>query len=291
MPDAYRLGWTLGPLRHGHYDPTVRVEGASVWRAFRIDGVPVCVRYERVAGGVDVTAWGASEEAALEDAPAVLGAFDDPSSYRPHHPVLRDLHRRYPQLRMTRTGAIFEALIPAILEQKVTGREATNAWAALVRAHGEPAPGPARLRVAPAPDQLAGMPYHAFHPFGVERLRADVIRRAAARATRIREVATLSPDDARRRLRALPGIGVWTAAEVTRVTHGDPDCVSVGDFHVKNAVAWALAGEPRATDERMMELLEPEAGHRGRAVRLLEMDGRGAPKFGPRRRTRSIARI
>lgn len=291
MPDSYALGVTLAPLAHGHYDPTVAFDGHEVWRAYRIDGEPVTTRYRRVRGGVEVRAWGTARDAALDQAPAVLGTCDDPNGYRPAHPLLRELHRRHPGLRMIRTGAIFEALIPAILEQKVTGREALTAWAKMVRRYGDNAPGPRAMKVAPPAPVLVALPYHAYHPFGVEQRRADTIRRACMRAGRMNEAASMNAEDARRRLRALPGIGVWTAAEVTRISHGDADCVSVGDFHLKNMVGWALAGEARATDERMMELLEPEAGHRGRAVRLLELSGIGAPKFGPRHRTRDISRL
>jgi len=291
MPGEYSLIATLSPLRHGGYDPTVTIERNAVTRAYRIGGEPVTVRYERVADGVRVTAWGPAGEKALDEAPSVLGSFDDPSAYRPVHPILRDLHRGRPGMRMTATRAVFEALVPSVLEQKVTGREATNAWARFVRRSGEAAPGPFDLMLAPVPEAIAAMPYYVWHPFGVERLRAETIRRACARAGRVRELAAMDAAGARRRLRALPGIGVWTAAEVTRVTHGDADCVSIGDFHTKNLVSWALAGEARGTDERMMELLEPEAGHRGRAVRLLEMAGMAAPKFGPRQRIRRIAHI
>ena len=90
-------------------------------------------------------------------------------------------------------------------------------------------------------------------------------------------------------MRAFPGIGPWTAAEVGIRAFGDPDAVSVGDFHVPNMVAWALAGEPRGTDERMLELLEPYRGQRGRVIRLLELAGTKAPRYGPRLAPRRIA--
>ena len=65
--------------------------------------------------------------------------------------------------------------------------------------------------------------------------------------------------------------------------------MSVGDFHIPNLVAWALAGEPRGTDERMLELLEPYAGQRGRVTRLLELGGAAAPRYGPRVASRRIS--
>jgi 3-methyladenine DNA glycosylase/8-oxoguanine DNA glycosylase len=86
----------------------------------------------------------------------------------------------------------------------------------------------------------------------------------------------------------LRGLGPWSVAEVARTALGDADAVSVGDFHVPNVVAWALTGEPRGTDERMLELLEPYRPHRGRVQRLLEASGIRAPSFGPRMEVRAI---
>jgi 3-methyladenine DNA glycosylase/8-oxoguanine DNA glycosylase len=102
---------------------------------------------------------------------------------------------------------------------------------------------------------------------------------------------SLSAEEARLRLRAIPGIGPWTAAEATRLAFGDPDAVSVGDAHLPDLVAWALAGEPRADDARMLEILEPYAGQRARVVRLLEVSGIKIPRFGPRFAPRRIADI
>ena len=90
---------------------------------------------------------------------------------------------------------------------------------------------------------------------------------------------------------AVPGIGPWTAAEVAVRALGDDDAVSVGDFHIPNLVAWALAGEPRADDTRMLELLEPYRGRRALVVRLLELGGSMAPRRGPRLSPRRIEGI
>ncbi len=151
---------------------------------------------------------------------------------------------------------------------------------------------------SPAPEVLAALPYHAFHPLGLERRRAELIRavcREAPRLERLGTGATIGPAatpegraTAYAALRAFPGIGAWTAAEVGQRAFGDPDAVSVGDFHIPNMVAWALAGEPRGTDERMLELLEPYRGQRGRVVRLLELSGMKAPRYGPRLSPRRI---
>jgi 3-methyladenine DNA glycosylase/8-oxoguanine DNA glycosylase len=181
-----------------------------------------------------------------------------------------------------------EALLPAVLEQKVTGAEARRSYRRIVRAFGEPAPGPLNLLLCPEPDRLAATPAYAFHRFGVERRRADVIRSAARMASRLCETAREDPSGTRRRMRSIPGVGPWTDAEVARVAFGDADAVSVGDYHLPNVVAWALAGEPRADDRRMLELLEPYRGHRGRVSLMLETAGPKPPRYGPRMSVRSI---
>jgi 3-methyladenine DNA glycosylase/8-oxoguanine DNA glycosylase len=194
-------------------------------------------------------------------------------------------------MRIGRTNRVIESLVPAILEQKVTGREAGRAFRGLIRGHGEAAPGPFGLRILPPAHVLAGLPYYAYHPLGVERRRADTIRWAAAHAERLEEIVDLPLELAYARLRALPGVGAWTAAEVALRALGDADAVSVGDFHIPNTVAWALSGEPRGTDARMLELLEPYRGQRGRVIRLLEAAGVAAPRYGPRLAPRAIAAI
>ena len=226
-------------------------------------------------------------------APAAwLGLDDGGAGWEPGaHPLVTELARRHPGLRIGRTGAVLEALIPAILEQKVTGTEAWRGFRGLVRGWGEPAPGPFGLWLQPAPATIAAIPYHAFHPIGVERRRADLVRRVADRAARLEEIVELPLVAAYARLTALPGIGPWTAAEVALRALGDPDALSVGDFHLPNLVAWTLAGETRGDDVRMVELLEPWRGHRARVVRLLEASGLRPPAFGPRYAPRSIATI
>lgn len=184
---------------------------------------------------------------------------------------------------------MLDVLVPAILEQRVPGAEARRAWRGLTRRLGERAPGPAPLLLPPSPVRLLETPTYVFHQLGVERKRAETIHRCAAVAHRLEEAITLGPDELDRRLRSITGVGPWTSAEVRRVALGDPDAVSVGDYHLPHAVAWALAGEPRGDDDRMLELLAPFAGHRARVVRLIEVAGIGAPRRGPRLPLRLIA--
>jgi 3-methyladenine DNA glycosylase/8-oxoguanine DNA glycosylase len=275
---------SLRPLVSSAHDPTIRLRVDRVVRTMWNPDGPATVEVVRNGDGFRAEAWGQGADWALSQAPGLVGGEDHLDGFAPTHPtVARAAHRR-PGLRMVRTGLLWELLVPTILAQRVTAGEAARSWTRMVHAWGERAPGPHDLRLAPTPDRLAATPYWAFHRLGVERARAVAIVEAARRWRRLQEAVALPHDQAIARICAVAGLGPWTAALALRAATGDPDHVEVGDFHVKNQVAWALAGEPRGTDERMLELLEPFRGHRGRVVRLLLATGVRAPAFGPRRR-------
>ena len=284
---------SLGPLRlGGRRDPCVRVDGEGVWRATRTAG-GVATLHIRNEGSCRVTAraWGSGATLVLDQVPALLGADERPEPLVPGHRLVTELDRSYPGLRFGASGCVFECLVPVVLAQKVQGSAASAAWASMVRAVSEPAPGPVPLFLPPDPARLAATPSWAFHRWGVEHRRTETIKVAAGYARRLAEAAALPLEAARRRLGALPGVGPWTVNEVARVALGDADAVSVGDFWVKHHVCWALAGEARGTDERMLELLEPWRGQRGRVCRLIELGGPKLPRFGPRLPLQAIAAI
>lgn len=275
---------TLAPLGRGPGDRTLRFVTGRAWRTTRTPDGPATISLEYAGDQLNAEAWGPGAERALAGVPALVGLGQAPVPLAGAHPAVARLARRLAGVRIPRTGAVLESLVPAILEQKVIGEEARRALFELVRRYGEPAPGPPELglRLPPAPATLAGLPYYAYHPLGVERRRAELIRRVASRAAWFESIVDLPLPDAYARLTAVPGIGPWTAAEVGVRALGDIDAVSVGDFHLPNLVAFALAGEPRGTDARMLELLEPYRGHRAQVIRLLELGGMAAPRYGPR---------
>ncbi|HUQ63171.1 MAG TPA: hypothetical protein VM121_05425 [Acidimicrobiales bacterium] len=296
-PDKIDLRLTLAPLQRGRADPCMRFVPNGVWRATRTPMGAATTHVRASNGEITMRAWGPGAEWALEAFPALVGTDDGVDSFVPRDPVVAGLHRRLQGLRILCSGAVTEALVPTILEQKVVGIDAKRSYASLVRALGEGAPAPAReaasigLMLPPAPATLAATPSWAFHPFNVERRRADTIRRACSYAGRLDETTTMPTADAYRRLVALPGLGPWTAAEVALVALGDADAVSLGDYHLPHQVSFALAGEARADDARMLELLEPYRGQRGRVIRLVVNGAASPPRFGPRMPLRSIATI
>jgi endonuclease III len=281
------LALTLAPIGGGR---SLRISPGEAWRATLTPEGAATVHLVQSADGVQVEAWGPGATWAADQAGALCGEEDDDFGFVPRHPFLSQVHKRHPGVRISRTWAVFEALVPAVLGQKVAGIESRRSYERLVDALGEPAPGPVRLTVPPGARALARTPYWTFHTFGIERRRAEVIIGAARSATRLEETVAMDMAAAYRRLQAFPGIGPWTAALVASSALGDPDAVPVGDYNLPHTVGYALEGTPRSTDERMLELLEPYRGHRGRAIRLIALAGIGAPRFGPRLPIRDFAR-
>ncbi len=290
----------LGPLVRGTGDPTIKVAPGAAIRA-SVTAAGIGSIELRVAGGeIRARAWGPGATALLDGVPALLGQDDDDTGFNPAlHPIVASLARRSGRVRLGRTGAVWEALLPAVLEQKITGTEAWRTYRRLVRTPGSPAPGPRGLLAAPPPDVVARIPQYELISLGIEPRRATLLRRLAVEARRFEALgagarqpggggqgaATLATA-----LRAMPGIGPWTAAEVTLRALGDPDAVSVGDFHLANVVGFTLAGRHRSTDDQMLELLAPWAGPRARVVRLIERLGATPPRRGPRIAPRDLAR-
>ncbi|MDP1807611.1 MAG: hypothetical protein Q8K72_20705 [Acidimicrobiales bacterium] len=282
LPFAVELRPTMSLLRHGRHDPTIRLNAREVLRAMRTPAGPVTFHARRAGDDLQVEAWGDGTDWLFGNAPAILGCLDDRAGFEPKDEVVARLHRAGDGVRIPRTGRVIEALIPAVLGQRVTGFEATRSYHQLIERWGEPAPGPGGLLLQPLPGQIAELAYYDLHVVGVERRRADTLKRVCAHASRLEEIAAAGPAALRDRLESIPGVGPWTSAETSRAALGDADAVSVGDYHLKDIVGWALAGEANGSDSRMLELLEPYAGHRGRVCRLLELARLGPPRTASR---------
>jgi len=326
FPLSVRL--TLLVHRRGPGDPTLRMDGSGViWRTSLTPVGPATLRLAPLgpavgsvgspaggpaggsvgspvggpagghldgteAAGISALAWGPGAAWLLDMVPDLFGASDDPSAFQPDHPRLRELARQLAGLRISRTGRVLEALVPAVLEQKVVSVEAHRAWRRLLAWYGLPAPGPAPagMRVFPPAATWQAIPSWDWHRAGVEAVRARTIANAARVAGRLEEICALPGEEADVRLRSLPGIGPWTSAEIRQRACGDADAVSVGDYHIPAMVGWTLAGEV-TDDAGMLELLAPYVGQRYRATRLIELGGEQRPRRGPRMSIRDYRSI
>jgi 3-methyladenine DNA glycosylase/8-oxoguanine DNA glycosylase len=273
-------GLTLSPLRRGGGDPSYHVAGdGAIWRTSLMRSGPVTARITKSAPNtVDCEAWGTGATEFAETLAAQVGAYDDSSGFAPEEPAIAAAHQRTPHLRLGRTDRVLEALIPAVLEQRVYGMDARRAWRALVTKFGSPAPGPApaHMRVPPSGDVWRRIPSWEFHRANVDPGRARTIVGCAQRADSLERLVTRPPEQARAALMSLPGIGEWTAAETAQRAFGDADAISVGDYHLAKMVGWRLLGHS-IDDAAMVDLLEPLRPHRHRAVRLLEVTGPAHP--------------
>lgn len=272
----------LSPLRRGGGDPSFQfAPDGSAWLAGNTPAGPGTLRLRRSSSEVHAEAWGEGADFLLDGVPALLGADDDDSSFVAHHDVIAEVRRRMPGLRLGASGRVWDVLVPAILEQKVTGVEARRSWRELCRRFGTPAPGPMRLQVPPSPRALMSINDWDWHKAGVDNARRRAIIAAAQVAGRLERTTTMKGAEGRAFLRKVPGIGVWTAAEVAQRAWGDPDAVSFGDFHIPAIVGYALLGH-KIDDKGMFEVLAPYSPQRQRAVRYLEAGGFSRPRFGPR---------
>ncbi len=289
----WRPGWpcpvhtVLSVSRRGPADPTYRIDrDGTVWRGLRTpEGLVTLRLVDRPRDGeVRAAAWGPGAAWALDRLPAMLGADDDPAGFAPTHPVLAETHRRHPHVRVGSTGLVMEALAPAVLEQKVTGQEAFGGFRRLVYRFGERAPGAGAGRdlwVQPDPVTLRRIPTWDWLRLPVDHARSRTLVGAARVATSLERTIGLPGDEVDRRLRSLPGVGVWTSAEVRLRAHGDADAVSFGDYHIAKDVGWALTGQ-EVDDDGLAELLEPYRPHRYRVLRLLGLARLHRPRRGPR---------
>ncbi|MEY4401078.1 MAG: hypothetical protein RL072_943 [Actinomycetota bacterium] len=298
-----RSTFDLTQLRNGFSDPTTRVMFSSraaratvrIERAALTPCGPGSILFE-VGANDEITghAWGEGADWLWERATKLAARHQRcvlSEEFFSHHRTVSQALRTSGLLHLPATESPYHEILPAILGQRITAAQAHAQWRRLCDTYGEAAPGPLNLRLPPTPERLKMIPSWEFHQLGIEEQRARTLHTAARYADYVDRTRDFSGPQAREALLKLPGIGVWTAAATVGISHGDPDALPVGDFHVKNTVAWALAGRARGTDEEMIELLHPYDGQRWRVVRMLESSGFSAPRYGPKRRLFDVARL
>lgn len=295
-------------LRNGMHDPTTRVvqlapqhpsdENKAPRIITRVDRAtltpdgPGTVTIAYFSDGTHVTeSWGPGGHWLEQRSLRMLARSTDFVPVQPAHPAVSRALRNVGQLHLPASDTPYHEALPAVLGQRITALQAASQWSRLCRRYGQPAPGPLGLWLPPTAARLLSIPTWEFHRLGIEEQRARTLRNIARHLRFVESTRELDGPAAREAMAKLPGVGVWTAAVAIGASHGDADALPIGDFHVKNTVAWALRGVPRGDDAEMVQLLEPYAGQRWQVVRLLELDGQGAPSFGPRRRLLDIARL
>ena len=245
--------------------------------------------------GTTLQVWGppatptAYADIALHEAAGWVGLHDDLAAAKAvltSTPQMARLVDLVGEVRLSVTPRLREAFGRSVIEQLVQGKEARRSIAQMVTCAGT------RVNQTqwlwPSAQRLGATPVWDLRRCGISGRMVTALHAGAIEDRRL-EAARSNWDVLDRRLRALPGVGPWTSAE-TRVRLGDPDAVSVGDYHLPTTVGYALSGpdgdgpDGTWTDAGMLEVLAPYAGQRGRVIRLAEMAaGRGlVPRRGRR---------
>ncbi len=285
---AFDLMETLRYQRVGPLDPCAifDVPARRFVFAYRSPTGPVTLSLtQRAPTSVAVEAWGDGRAEALEHAPAICGVHDDPDAFAPEHEGLRVLGRRFRKMRMPRVPWAMEALVGTILQQRVAFVEAAKSWRTLAVERGERAPGPHALWLFPSQEALEAIPTWAYREMLVDRKRELAVRALLDHRPEVDAIASRTFDEVRASLAKIPGIGPWTIESFLGQARGDADAVPILDYWLPHMIGFALAGEARSTDARMLELLAPFRPHRYRVIRLIGAAGFGAQRRGPRKKT------
>ena len=167
-------------------------------------------------------------------------------------PLLRPAAQAMPGTRVPGCWDRFELAVRAIVGQQVTVVGATRLFGRIVTRFGRPLPravegGPTQL--FPHPQDLADADVASI---GMPKARANTIRGLARAVAEGDGVLDLAPDldTAIQRLRALPGIGDWTAQYIAMRGMSEPDAFPAGDLGLRKAVRGRADTLPTAAQVR-----------------------------------------
>ncbi len=284
VPTDYSLRNTLRILQMGRYDPSLALTSNALALAVQTPQGSATLEAEQVGANVHARIWGEGGEWLEERLPALLGLRDKPHLFTPRAHVLRELQQRFPGVHLPRLPLITTRIMQVVLLQLVSWKDGLHAYTNLTKALGEPAPGPhPDLILPPTAQRIARTPVHELCAHGMLERQAKTLHALAHRHTRIERAASEGHIAFAKTLLTVPGVGPWTIEYSMGSALGVADAVLIGDYHLPHCIAWTFAGEPRADDTRMLELLEPYAGHRFRVIRLLWLGGKTAPRRAPKR--------
>lgn len=224
-------------------------------RSFRIRRCPGTVSVEPDAGAdrLLVRVRGGGGEAVRQRVRAMFDLNADPGAIAAGlggDPLIADLVRRRPGLRMPGAFDPFELAVRAILGQQVSVAAATRLAGRLVAAFGTALPSgiaePGLTHLFPEPAQLVEADVSLV--LNMPRARGGAIRGLAAACLAEPDLLAPGPslDAAVARLTALPGIGDWTAHYVAMRALGQADAMPAGDLGLMRALDTG-AGRPSRT--------------------------------------------
>lgn len=260
----------LAPLAMMPSDPTMHLGPHEAIRATYTPEGPGVVRlaWGQQVGQITVEASGDGVDWLVEQAPRLVGAYDDVDGFAPSGQLVQRLWMRFKGDRVGATGTVWHDLAWTITQQRVHRADAARQWRALVHAYGAACDGHDNLYTPPDPERLARAAPWSLRTFGIDERRATALIAAARVAQRLHALTDQPYSGVERGLRTIPGVGPWTLGCLRAFTWGDPDTVIPGDSGIPSLIASTLTGARRADDATMLELLEPYRPHRYRVLRL-----------------------
>jgi len=228
------------------------VSRTAYCRSIRIDGVRGILEVRPGEGDdhLRVRIRLSDTQALIQVAERVRHLFDlgaDPTEIAAHlrlDPILRGSVRRRCGLRVPGAWDGFEFAVRAILGQQVSVAAASRLAGRLVETYGEPLDGacaaaecdPELRFFFPRPDALADADAARL---GVPRTRAKAIA-ALSRAVADKKItlaATAEPEETKRAIQALPGLGPWTAEVIAMRVLRAPDAFPASDLGLRRALS------------------------------------------------------
>jgi 3-methyladenine DNA glycosylase/8-oxoguanine DNA glycosylase len=259
----------------GRYDPTAELSDDCFRKAFFYRGEPAAVEVCRAGDGLEICAYGSYSDELLDETVRGFGQDDRYFAFATEDTGVLRLHHSLPGLRLLRMPWLYDMTCSAILQQRIRTVDAMRDWRRITRRFGASAP--RGLMAFPPAEVLAKVPHFELEGMGIDAKRARALLNFARESNLVRLKPGMSFAEMRQYLLRVPGVGPWTTESVLGYGAGDADAAIPGDLHLPRVVCYALAGEFKGSDERMMELLEPFRGHRFRIIRLLYAAGLDVP--------------
>ena len=276
----YDLFGTFRFTRFGQWDPTQVLSNHRLVKAFRFEDNP-CVLDAQVMDGRLNVHLRASGVLPSDDQVTRLFGLHRPSLAVEGHPFLERISREKKGIHLGQSTHLGMDLIKTTFQQLIEWRDAATIWRRWILQAGTRIPG-TDLYCPPAYSEVNHHTLDLLHGCGLSRKRAALVREIARLGPRLDGWASESASTIRRRLMSIRGIGAWTTEHCLGFSFNEDDVVVTGDFQLPHTVAWALAGQARGSDQRMLELLEPWAGRRWHVLRLIFASDIRAPRRGPR---------
>jgi 3-methyladenine DNA glycosylase/8-oxoguanine DNA glycosylase len=266
---------TFSMQQLGPYDPTASLSDDCFRKAFYYRGKLAAVEICRDGDALSVCAFAEDAQELLDETVAGLTQDDRYFDFATEDRGIMRLHSLIPGMRLLRFPWLYDLTCSAILQQRIRTVDAMRDWRRITNRWG--GHGLFGLRAFPPAEVLAAVPRFELERMGVDAKRASALLRFSKELRFVRFKSEMDFATLRQQLLRVPGIGGWTTETVLGYGAGDTDATIPADLHLPRVVCYALAGEFKGTDERMMELLEPFRGHRFRVIRLIYASGLDTP--------------